>query len=191
MVEQVFLLGLLPILGGSRNVLTAVIVTVVLVIIALLSRLISRLIKTEVLADAHWIFILAFGISLAYVAYLATAYLYPEVYQYSGLYILLVGVTPLTYIGCKDNVSFSNLWKKINIFFVTILIVAFFRELIGFGSILGIELLEVGYAPLSILGKSAGSFVFLGSLWILFRFLAIKGKVNLDYFELEGAELNE
>ena len=190
-VEQVLLLGLLPILGGSRNLLTAVIVTAVFVLIALLSRMISRIIKIEALADAHWIFLLAFGISIAYVCYLATAYLYPEVYQYSGMYILLVGVTPLTYIGCKEEVSFSSLWKKINVFFVAILLVAFFRELIGFGSIVGRDLMEVGFAPLSIFGQSAGGFVILGTIWILFRLLAVLGKINLEYFQLEGAEMNE
>ncbi len=190
-VEQVLLLGLLPILGGSRNLLTAVIVTAVFVLIALLSRMISRIIKIEALADSHWIFLLAFGISIAYVCYLATAYLYPEVYQYSGMYILLVGVTPLTYIGCKEEVSFSSLWKKINVFFVAILLVAFFRELIGFGSIVGRDLMEVGFAPLSIFGQSAGGFVILGTIWILFRLLAVLGKINLEYFQLEGAEMNE
>ena len=191
MVEQVLLLGLLPILGGSRNLLTAVIVTAVFVLIALLSRMISRIIKIEALADAHWIFLLAFGISIAYICYLATAYLYPEVYQYSGMYILLVGVSPLTYIGCKEEISFSSLWKKINIFFVTILLVAFIRELLGFGSIVGRDLLEVGFAPLSTFQKAPGAFIILGTIWILIRFAIAKNIIDKSMFELEEAAGNE
>ncbi len=189
--EQVVLLGLLPILGGSRNIKSAVVVTVVLILISLISRLVSRLIKTEVLADAHWVVYSAFGVSFSYIAYLLVAFLYPNVYQYTGIYILLIGVTPLTYYGCKNNVSLSQYWKRINIFFITIIIVAFLRELFGFGSILGFELYEIGFAPLSALGGSAGGFIFLGIVWILFRFLISLDKVDAELFALEGGDSNE
>ncbi len=189
--EQVVLLGLLPIIGGSRNIQTAIVVTVVLIIVSLISRLVSRLIKAEVLADAHWIVYSAFGVSFSYIAYLLVAFLYPNVYQYSGLYILLIGVTPLTYYSCKDNVSLSQFWKRINIFFITIILVAFLRELLGFGSILGFELYEIGFAPLSALGGSAGGFIFLGAVWILFRFLLSLDKVDAELFALEGGDSNE
>ena len=189
--EQVVLLGLLPILGGSRNIQTAVVVTVTLILISLISRAVSKLVNVELLADAHWIVYSAFGVSFSYIAYLLTAYLYPGVYQYSGLYILLIGVTPLTYYGCKDNVSLSQLWKRINVFFITIIAVAFLRELFGFGSILGFELYDIGFAPLSALGGSAGGFIFLGIIWILFRLLLSLDKVDANLFALEGGESNE
>ncbi|MGM0414410.1 MAG: Rnf-Nqr domain containing protein [Bacillota bacterium] len=189
--EQVVLLGLLPILGGSRNLKSAIVVTVVLVLISLISRLVSRMIRFEALGDANWVIYSAFGLSFSYIAYLLVAFLYPNVYQYTGLYILLIGVTPLTYYASKEGVSLAQFWKRANVFFITIFIVAFFRELIGFGSILGYELYEVGFAPLSSFGGSAGGFIILGSLWIVFRFLISLDKVDAELFALEGGDNNE
>ncbi|MFW5873200.1 MAG: hypothetical protein ACOCVD_00815 [Bacillota bacterium] len=189
--EQVVLLGLLPILGGSRNIKSAIVITVVLILVSLISRLVSKVISFEKLGNANWVIYSAFGVSLSYIAYLLVAFLYPNVYQYTGLYILLIGVTPLTYYACKEDVSLAQFWKRVNIFFIIIFIVAFFRELIGFGSILGFELYAVGFAPLSAFEGSAGAFIILGSVWILFRFLISLDKVDAGLFALEGDDNNE
>lgn len=189
--EQVVLLGLLPILGGSRNIKSAIVITVVLILISLISRLVSRIIYFEGLGSANWVIYSAFGVSFSYIAYLLAAFLYPNVYQYTGLYILLIGVTPLTYYASKKDVSLAQFWKRINIFFIIIFVVAFFRELIGFGSILGYELYEVGFAPLSAFSGSAGGFIILGFVWIIFRFLISFDKVDAKLFALEGGDNNE
>jgi len=189
--EQVVLLGLLPILGGSRNIKSAIVITGVLILISLILRLGSKVINFEALGNANWIVYSALGLSFSYIAYLLVAILYPNVYQYTGLYILLVGVTPLTYYASKKDISLVQFWKRINIFFIVIFIVAFFRELFGFGSILGYELYEVGFAPLSALGGSAGGFIILGIVWLVFRLLINLDKIDIGLFALEGGDNNE
>ncbi len=191
MIEQVLLLGLIPILGGSRNIQTAVITTIILILTAVILRIFSRIINIENLAGAHWILFLSIGISLTYSSYLFTAYLYPEVFQFSSMYLLLIGVTPLTYYGCKSEVTIADLWKRFNIFFIVIIIVSFFRELIGFGAILGRTFFEVGFAPLSTFQKAPGAFIILGTIWILIRFAIAKNIIDKSMFELEEAAGNE
>ncbi len=190
MFEQVVLLGIIPILGGSRNLTTAVITTVILVLTAIILRLVSRLLNQDSLAGAHWVLFLAVGISLSYVAYLFSAFLYPQVYQHSGIYLLLIGVSPLTYYGCKLNVSFSDLWKRFNIFFLTIIVVSFFRELIGFGSILGRSFFEVGFAPLSSFQGAPGAFIILGTIWLIFRWIISANLLDEGMLKIEeGTEI--
>ncbi len=191
MIEQVMLLGLIPILGGSRNIQTAIITTIILVVTAVILRIFSRIINTKNLAGAHWVLFLAIGISLTYSAYLFSAYLYPEVFQYSGMYLMLVGVTPLTYFGCKSNVKFVDLWKRFNIFFIVIILVSFFRELIGFGAILGRSFFEVGFAPLSSFQGAPGAFIILGTIWLIIRWVFAKNLVEESYFMIEEAAGNE
>ncbi len=185
MFEQVLLLGLIPILGGSRNMLTALIVAVVLILVSLLVRFFSRIMNKENLAGAHWILYISLGISLSYIAYLFSAFSYPEVYQYSGIYILLVGVTPLTYYGCKSNITLTEQLKRYNIFFLTIIVVSFFRELLGFGSLLGISFFEVGFAPLGSFQGAPGAFIILGTLWLLFRLLLTLNIIDETFIEIE------
>ncbi|MGM0446123.1 MAG: hypothetical protein ACQEQH_06920 [Bacillota bacterium] len=189
--EQVIMLGLLPLLGGSRNIQTALIVAVVFILSSLLVRLVSNYINKDKIGDIFWVILIAFGISFSYLSYLITAYFYPVIFQTSGLYILLVGVTPITYFGCKEEVDFPQFWKRINVFFITIIFVGFIRELVGFGSILGKEIYEVGFAPVSAFGNTAGGFIILGAIWMLFRWLLSLGKINQELFTLEGVESNE
>lgn len=191
MIEQVLFLGIIPILGGSRNIQTAIIMTIILIFVAITLRIVSSIINIKNLEGAHWILFLAIGISLSYSAYLFSAYLYPEIFQYSGMYFILIGVTPLTYYGCKLNVKLIDLWKRINIFFILIILVGFFRELIGFGSILGRSFFEVGFAPLSTLQGAPGAFIILGIIWLIIRWIFVKNIVDKSYFEIEEVAGNE
>ncbi len=191
MFEQVLILGILVLLGGSRNLQTAVYSAASLIIISLILRGFSSLLNRDKLAGAHWVLFLALGISLSYSAYLISAVLYPEIYQYSGMYILLIGVTPLTYYGCKTEVSMGGLWKRLNIFFITIVLVSFFRELLGFGSVLGRSFFEVGFAPLGSFEGTPGAFIILGTLWLLVRKLLSVNIISDTIFELEEGAQSE
>lgn len=174
-LEKVLLMGLLPLLGGTNNLKQAVIIAVCAVIISLIIKFISEHFSAE--KDFKWFLLIGLGIALSYVFYISTINAFPSFELYVNKYLLLLGVTPLVYVGAggeKDN--FFAYQKD---FFIMMLFVGALRQILGQGMIFGIQLTKAGYPPFGFVEDFPGAFLIVSIIYLMVELSRKDKKENL------------
>ncbi|MEJ6949704.1 hypothetical protein [Natronospora cellulosivora (SeqCode)] len=179
--EYVLIMGLLPLLAGTVNILTAAVVSISAVVITILLSIFSQFVLNRIdNNDSKWLILFALGLSLAYLSHYLIMLRFPLIIDSLGLYIILLGVTPLVYIGASEKVEWGAVFKKIGIFFFLMLSIGTVREILGQGAFFGINFMEAGYAPMSILENAAGAFITVAAVFFLVKVISLKISVGAD-----------
>lgn len=179
-LEKVLLAGLLPLLGATNNLQQALVTAAAAVVISILLKLISGYISQN--EDYHWYLLIGLGITLGYIFYIALVEIFPQVEVYLNNYFLLLGVSPIVYIGAsRKECRFISYQKD---FFLMMILVGSLREILGKGTIFSIQLSQAGFPPLGFVKDFPGAFLIVSIIFLLVE-LSRKDKNSLDE---EGSE---
>ncbi|MFW6268936.1 MAG: hypothetical protein ACOC4G_02535 [Bacillota bacterium] len=151
-LKNVLLLGLLPLLAASKDIITAVIISISLFLIVLLLKILYSYTEKYLSVKTNWFLMLVTGFSLANFCYLILPNIFSELTGITRLYILLLGSTPLIYSLLPERNS-RIVIKKLFLFLLLILSTSIIREL-------------VGRDILTVLKQPAGGFLVLGLVGI-------------------------
>lgn len=178
-LEKVMLMGLLPLLGATNNLKQALITAISAVLIALLIKFFARFISER--KDYHWYLLIGVGITLSYIFYITIIDIFPDLEVFVNNYLLLLGVSPLIYIGASRSENEFFAYQKD--FFILMIFVGGLREILGRGSIFSIQLTAAGYPPLGFVKDFPGAFLIVSIIYLLVE-LSRKDKKSLK----EGSE---
>lgn len=174
------LIGLCSVLAVSINVKNAIAMGLAVVFVTTLSNLTISLIRKIVPSKIRIpIYIVVIATFVTLVDMFLHAYV-PEVYASLGLFIPLIVVNCLILARAESFASKNKIFPSIvDGFFnglgytLAIVILAFFREVIGSGKILGHTIIE-GYQPMKLFSMPPGAFIILGLM--IFALNAFKQK---------------
>ena len=178
-LEKVMLMGLLPLLGATNNLKQALITAISAVLIAVLIKFIAKFISER--EDYHWYLLIGVGITLSYIFYIGIIDFFPNLEIFINNYLLLLGVTPLIYIGASKSEGKFFAYQKD--FFILMVFVGALREVLGKGTIFSLELTAVGFPPLAFVKDFPGAFLLVSIIYLLVELLR-KDKKSLK----EGSE---
>mgnify|MGYP006286738705 FL=1 len=178
-LEKVMLMGLLPLLGATNNLKQALITAISAVLIAFLIKLVASVISEK--EDYHWYLLIGVGITLSYIFYIAIIEVFPDLEVFVNNYLLLLGVTPLIYIGAGESEGRFFAYQKD--FFILMVFVGALREVLGKGTIFSIRLTAAGFPPLGFVKDFPGAFLIVSIIYLLVELLR-KDKKSLR----EGSE---
>ena len=178
-LEKVMLMGLLPLLGATNNLKQALITAISAVLIAVLIKFFAKFISKR--EDYHWYLLIGVGITLSYIFYIAVIDIFPDLEIFVNIYLLLLGVTPLIYIGASRSEDKFFAYQKD--FFILMIFVGALREFLGKGTIFSFEITAAGYPPLGFVKDFPGAFLIVSIIYLLVE-LFRKDKKSLK----EGSE---
>lgn len=176
------LVGLCSVLGVSTTVMNALGMGVAVIVVATLSNLVVSLLRNfipdEVRIPCYIVVIASF---VTMVDMVMKAYT-PELYAQLGIFIPLIVVNCLILARAEGFANKNKILPSIVDGFangvgytMTIVILAFVRELLGAGAIFGHELLSgEGIKPIGIIAQAPGSFIVLGIILAVFNYVASK-----------------
>ncbi|MBW6515462.1 MAG: electron transport complex subunit E [Candidatus Cloacimonetes bacterium] len=164
-------LGLCPVLAVSTSIENAIgmglAATFVLLCSNILISLLKDVIPTKVRIPCFIVVIASF---VTIVDMLMNAYT-PEIHKNLGIFIPLIVVNCIILGRAEAFASRNSLFKSIFDglgmgigFTLALVLVAFFRELLGAGQLLGIQILPVSYQPVLLAILAPGAFLTLGLL---------------------------
>lgn len=174
LLEQSVLLGILPLLGLTARAAEAVVAVVGIAAIAVVLSVVAKAIRGTISPEFTRPILAASGLGLAYILYAVGPYVLP-VSADSGLYVLLLGVTPLAYIGCMGDEHAPAMVPALVRFSVVALALGVVRELIAFGTLFDLQLVPVDLAPYGAANLAPNAFLFVGALIIVARLINKNG----------------
>ncbi|MFW6006915.1 MAG: hypothetical protein ACOC4G_11455 [Bacillota bacterium] len=172
-LENQILFGLLILLGGTQNFKMAVVFGITSIAIALITRVIYLLIKDNMSSSANWLFLITIGFSLSYFLYLIIPAVFPYTKQFVNIYLLLTGLTPFVYSGCRDENNWILFVKNKLLFIVILFLTGIIRELLGYGTIYNYSIFSG--VPMEIVKGPIGAFVIVGGLSLMFHLVTTPG----------------
>lgn len=176
------LVGLCSVLGVSTTVMNALGMGVAVIVVATLSNLVVSLLRNfipdEVRIPCYIVVIASF---VTMVDMVMKAYT-PGLYGQLGIFIPLIVVNCLILARAEGFANKNKILPSIVDGFangvgytMTIVILAFVRELLGLGAIFGHELLSgEGIKPIGIIAQAPGSFIVLGIILAVFNYISSK-----------------
>lgn len=176
------LVGLCSVLGVSTTVMNALGMGVAVIVVATLSNLVVSLLRNfipdEVRIPCYIVVIASF---VTMVDMVMKAYT-PGLYGQLGIFIPLIVVNCLILARAEGFANKNKILPSIVDGFangvgytMTIVILAFVRELLGSGAIFGHELLSgEGIKPIGIIAQAPGSFIVLGIILAVFNYVSSK-----------------
>lgn len=172
------LIGLCSVLAVSINIQNAIAMGLAVIFVTTLSNLTISLIRKIVPSKIRIpIYIVVIATFVTLVDMFLNAYV-PAVYASLGLFIPLIVVNCLILARAESFASKNTIFPSIVDGFanglgymVAIVILAFFRELIGSGKLLGHTVLP-GFNPMKLFAMPPGAFIILGLM--IFALNAIK-----------------
>ena len=174
LLEQSVLLGILPLLGLTARVAEALVAVVSVAVITVVLSAVAKAIRGNITPEFTTPILAALGLGLAYIVYAVGPFVLP-VSADSALYVLLLGVTPLVYIGCLGNEHSPPMLPALVRFSVVALVLGVVRELIAFGTLLEMQMIPVELAPYGAANLAPNAFLFVGVLIILARLVKKNG----------------
>ncbi len=162
-MEQSLLLGLLPLLGATAQVGTAVAAVLILLAARLLVRAADRLTAGRFDPPARWALFAALAFAAAYAITVAAGFVMP-VPGTATPWLLATGLTPLVFCALPSQSPSTARAGHLQRVCVLILILGLIREPLGSGTLFGEALWRGGSIPFGLLGSSAGAYLLLGAV---------------------------
>lgn len=172
-LEKVLLMGLLPLLGGTNNLYQALIVAISAILLSIIIKYIAESFNLEY--DYKWYILFGLGITLSYIFYITIVNVFPTFEVYINIYLLLLGVTPLIYIGASSTEHHFFDYQKD--FFLLMIMVGALREVLGLGTIFNIQLTKAGFPPFGFVKDFPGAFLIVSIIYLIVE-LTRKNKVK-------------
>lgn len=190
----VLVLGMCPTLGTTTSAGNGMGMGLATMAVLIMSNLVISLIK-NIIPDKVRIpaFIVVIASFVTVVEMLMKAYT-PPLYEALGVFIPLIVVNCIILgraeaFASKNSVAASavdGICQGIG-YTVVLLILSAFRELLGAGTLLGIQVMPSSYVPASMLTLPVGGFLCLGTLIAIMQWaLARSEKKNAEKKETEG-----
>lgn len=174
-------LAMCPTLAVTTNAKNAVgmgiAATVVLIFSNMIISALRKLIPEKIRIPAYIVIIASF---VTVIEMLMNGYL-PSLYKSLGIFIPLI-VVNCVILGRAEAYASKNsvllsIFDAIGMglgFTVALFILGTFREILGAGSILGIQVMPEAYKPISIMILAPGAFFTLGGLMVILNYVNIK-----------------
>ena len=177
----VMALGLCPTLATSTSIVNAIgmglAATFVLLCSNILISMIKDVVPSKVRIPCYIVLIASFT---TIVDMLMEAFV-PTIHKSLGVFIPLIVVNCIILGRAEAFASRNNVFKSaldgIGMglgFTLALMVIAFFRELIGTGQLLGIQILPLSYQPVLVAVLAPGAFLTLGLLMALIGMLKKK-----------------
>lgn len=190
----VLVLGMCPTLGTTTSAENGMGMGLATMAVLIMSNLVISLIK-NIIPDKVRIpaFIVVIASFVTIIQMLMQAYV-PALYGALGVFIPLIVVNCIILgraeaFASKNSVAASavdGICQGIG-YTVVLLILSAFRELLGAGTLLGIQVMPSSYVPASMLTLPVGGFLCLGTLIAIMQWaLARSEKKNAEKKETEG-----
>lgn len=186
-VEQTLLLGFLPLLGATAHLGVALVAAVVGVITTLCVLLASRVATERFGKSARWTVLVATAIGVSHFLTAAAVFLVP-LPPGAHLYLYLIGVTPLIYIGVQTPEVASPVAPMLARFFVLAVSLGTVREVLGRAALLGWKLpILDGQPPVGILATPAGALLIFATMALFSFIVRARATSNATAETQEGA----
>ncbi len=179
------MLGICSTLAVTNNMTNTFIMTIALIFVTAFSNLSVSLLKSYIPKKVRMIvqtLIIAFYV--IFVDILLRAYL-PDVSKALGPYVGLI-ITNCIIMGRAEAFAQSNppllsFWDGITsgLGYMWVLVaIAFIRELLGFGTLFGVQIMPATFEPWTIMVMAPSAFFLLGILIWISKGIMIKGEVK-------------
>jgi Na+-translocating ferredoxin:NAD+ oxidoreductase subunit E len=164
-------LGLCPVLAVSTSIVNAIGMGFAATFVLLCSNILISLIKDLIPAKIRIpCFIVVIASFVTIVDMIMNAYV-PAVHKNLGIFIPLIVVNCIILGRAEAFASRNNVLKSVFDglgmglgFTMALVLIAFFRELLGAGQLLGIQILPESYQPMLVAILAPGAFLTLGLL---------------------------
>lgn len=170
LLEQSVLLGILPLLGLTARAAEALVAVVGIVVIAVVLKGVAKAMRETVAPEFATPILAAIGLGLAFILYAVGPYVLP-LSPGAGLYVLLLGVTPLAYVGCMGNQEAPPMMPALLSFSAVAAVLGVLRELLAFGTLFDLQLIAVDATPYAAAHLAPSAFLFVGALIVVARLL--------------------
>ena len=187
-------LGLCPTLAVTKTADNGLGMGLAVIFVLVLSNMLISLVRDIIPKKVRIVCFIAISASLVVaVELLMQAYAYP-LYQQLGIFVPLIVVNCIILgraegFASKNGVGASavdGICQGIG-YTVVLLILSAFRELLGAGTLLGIQIMPSSYVPAGMLTLPVGGFLCLGTLIAIMQWaLARSEKKNAEKKETEG-----
>lgn len=190
----VLLLGMCPTLGTTTSALNGLGMGAATLFVLTLSNIAISLIKNLIPDKVRIPSFIVVIASFVTVVQLCMEAFMPELYATLGVFIPLIVVNCIVLgraeaFASKNSVAASavdGICQGIG-YTVVLLILSAFRELLGAGTLLGIQVMPSSYVPAGMLTLPVGGFLCLGTLIAIMQWaLARSEKKNAEKKETEG-----
>ena len=181
----VLMLGMCPTLAVTTSAMNGLgmglTTTVVLIMSNLIISLLRKVIPDRVRIPAYIVIIASF---VTIVELLLEGFI-PSLYSALGIYIPLIVVNCII-LGRAEAYASKNppilsamdgLGMGLG-FTISLSIIGFIRELLGAGTVFGMQVMPAAYKPIAIFIKAPGAFLVLAVLVIIMNALKIKNRAN-------------
>lgn len=155
--ELVMLMAFLPLLGATSHVATAIIAGIVGVVTTGAVWLVARTGIEKLGETVRWAILVATGLTVPYVLTAGAQFLVP-LPPSSTIYLYLVGVTPMVYLGVRSDERVHAIVPVLVRYILLMVAFALVRELLGHGSLLSYAIPGLdGQPPIGFLASNAGA----------------------------------
>lgn len=188
----ILILGMCPTLAVTTSVSNGIGMGLSTMIVLVMSNFIISLMR-KIIPDKVRIpaYIVIIASLVTIVEFLMKAYV-PALSESLGLYIPLIVVNCII-LGRAESYAAKNspilsIFDGIGMglgFTIALTCISFFRELIGNGTVLGMQVMPAGYQPVAIFTRAPGAFLVLGGLITILNALNIK---NNSSKKVEGCD---
>ncbi|MFW5787576.1 MAG: hypothetical protein ACOCV3_04860 [Halanaerobiales bacterium] len=167
-IKKIILSGLLILIIGTNDVISALIFSGTLIFISLIIRIFSLTVLKKLRVLSQDYFLWGIGLALVSFLYIVLPGIFPKIDSYINIYYLLIGVTPIVYLNSGENIR-SDFIKNSMLFLLLMIFISLLREILGYGHLLGYSLFD---SPLlGISRRPAGALIILGISGLTLEFL--------------------
>ena len=163
----VLMLGMCPTLAVTTSCMNGFGMGVSTLVVLVMSNLVISALR-KVIPDAVRLpaYIVIVASLVTVVELLMEAYV-PDIYDALGIYIPLIVVNCII-LGRAEGLGFT----------ISLSVIGLIRELLGAGTVFGMQVMPSAYKPIAIFIKAPGAFLVLAVLVIIMNSLKIKNRAN-------------
>ncbi len=188
----VLMLGMCPTLAVTTSCMNGFGMGVSTLVVLVMSNLVISALRKVIPDDVRLPAYIVIVASLVTVVELLMEAYVPSIYDALGIYIPLIVVNCII-LGRAEAYASKNppllsamdgLGMGLG-FTISLSVIGFIRELIGSGTVFGMEVMPSAYKPIAIFVKAPGAFLVLAVLVIIMNALKIKNEANA---KVEGCD---
>ncbi len=176
--------GLLPVIAVTRNLKEAVLMSVLIIATMLLSSVFISVFKKLIYEKYEYIAFMSIISAFTTLMVLLAQKLFPEITNNIGIYLPLVAVNSLVLYRIRAYAAVQKVGDTVldSItnglgFFITMLVVAFIRELLGLGTLFGFRIIPKDFV-IPTFTEPMMAFIIVGLLIAFFNWYSRESKLK-------------